>query len=105
MTNTKFLDTGEPKRSDVVVFKYPLDTRVDYIKRVVGMPGDRVIYRNKELMIRPKCDEQEGENVPLASRSWTSSSSSAASSARWGSRWIATPNSWAMSPTRPCATR
>jgi signal peptidase I len=37
---------------------------VDYIKRVVGMPGDRVIYRNKELMIRPKCDEQEGKTCP-----------------------------------------
>ena len=64
VTNTKFLETGEPKRGDVVVFKYPLDTRVDYIKRVVGMPGDRVIYRNKELMIRPKCDEQEGKTCP-----------------------------------------
>ncbi|KUE78339.1 signal peptidase I [Aeromonas schubertii] len=57
VTNTKFLETGEPKRGDVVVFKYPLDTRVDYIKRVVGLPGDRILYRNKELMIRPRCDE------------------------------------------------
>ncbi|MGY3904435.1 signal peptidase I [Aeromonas lusitana] len=64
VTNTKFLETGEPARGDVVVFKYPLDTRVDYIKRVVGMPGDRVIYRNKELMIRPKCDEQAGKTCP-----------------------------------------
>ena len=40
VTNTKFLETGSPERGDVVVFKYPLDTRVDYIKRVVGMPGD-----------------------------------------------------------------
>ena len=64
VTNTKFLETGSPERGDVVVFKYPLDTRVDYIKRVVGMPGDRVIYRNKELMIRPKCEEQEGKTCP-----------------------------------------
>lgn len=64
VTNTQFLETGKPARGDVVVFKYPLDTRVDYIKRVVGMPGDRVIYRNKELMIRPKCDEQAGKTCP-----------------------------------------
>lgn len=57
VSNGKFLETGEPKRGDIVVFKYPLDTRVDYIKRVVGLPGDRVIYRNKELMIRPRCDD------------------------------------------------
>ncbi|MCH7370279.1 signal peptidase I [Aeromonas sp. MR16] len=64
VTNTQFLETGKPVRGDVVVFKYPLDTRVDYIKRVVGMPGDRVIYRNKELMIRPKCEEQAGKTCP-----------------------------------------
>ncbi|EOD55467.1 signal peptidase I [Aeromonas molluscorum] len=64
VSNTKFLETGEPERGDVVVFKYPLDTRVDYIKRVVGMPGDRVIYRNKQIMIRPKCEEQEGKTCP-----------------------------------------
>lgn len=64
VSNTKFLETGEPQRGDVVVFKYPLDTRIDYIKRVVGMPGDRVIYRNKQIMIRPKCEEQAGKTCP-----------------------------------------
>lgn len=51
----KFVDIGEPKRGDVVVFKYPVDTRLDYIKRVVGLPGDTVIYRNKQLQIKPAC--------------------------------------------------
>ncbi|PJG59655.1 signal peptidase I [Aeromonas cavernicola] len=64
VTNTKFLETGEPQRGDVVVFKYPLEPRLDYIKRVVGMPGDRVIYRDKELMILPKCEQQEGKTCP-----------------------------------------
>ncbi len=49
--NTKVLDLGSPKTGDVVVFKYPEDPRVDYIKRVVGVPGDHVEYRNKVLYI------------------------------------------------------
>jgi len=49
--NTKILDTGEPKRGDIAVFRYPVDPRVDFIKRVVGLPGDRVVYRNKVLYI------------------------------------------------------
>ena len=39
---TKVLEVGTPKRGDVVVFRYPMDTQVDYIKRVVGLPGDTV---------------------------------------------------------------
>ena len=37
-----------------MVFKYPRDTSLDYIKRVVGVPGDRVVYRNKRLSINGK---------------------------------------------------
>ena len=40
--NTKILGIGEPKRGDVVVFRYPPDPSINYIKRVVGLPGDRV---------------------------------------------------------------
>ncbi|GAA4897289.1 signal peptidase I [Ferrimonas pelagia] len=49
------VETGQPKRGDVAVFKYPQDPRIDYIKRIVGLPGDRVIYSNKELYIQPAC--------------------------------------------------
>jgi signal peptidase I len=49
--NSKFMEIGEPERGDVVVFRYPLDESVDYIKRVVGVPGDALYYRDKQLLI------------------------------------------------------
>ncbi|MFO1507879.1 MAG: signal peptidase I [Lysobacterales bacterium] len=49
--NTKFLGTGEPKRGDVMVFRYPKNPKEDYIKRVVGLPGDEITYRNKTLYV------------------------------------------------------
>ena len=49
--NRKVIDIGEPERGDVAVFRYPKDLRVDYIKRIVGLPGDTITYRNKTLYI------------------------------------------------------
>lgn len=49
--NKRFLEVNDPERGDVVVFRYPVDERVNYIKRVVGLPGDTVTYRNKILFI------------------------------------------------------
>lgn len=51
VANTKVLEIGAPKRGDVIVFRYPVDTSIDYIKRVVGVPGDTVEYRNKVLYV------------------------------------------------------
>jgi signal peptidase I len=45
------VEVGEPKRGDVMVFKYPEDPRINFIKRVVGIPGDTVEYRNKIVYI------------------------------------------------------
>ncbi len=52
--NNKIIEIGEPKRGDIVVFRYPKNPTVDYIKRVVGIPGDRVAYYNKQLYINGK---------------------------------------------------
>src|SRR5215217_3830715 len=47
----KIVDLNTPQRGDVMVFRYPLDPSLDYIKRVVGVPGDEVQYKDKHLII------------------------------------------------------
>ncbi len=49
--NSKFMPLGEPERGDVVVFRFPQNESIDYIKRVVGVPGDQIYYRNKTLYV------------------------------------------------------
>jgi signal peptidase I len=59
VVNRKFVSIGEPERGDVVVFRYPVDPSVNFIKRLVGLPGDTISYRSKRLYIN-------GQEVPLA---------------------------------------
>ncbi len=59
--NEKFLDTGSPQRGDVVVFRYPPNPNVNYIKRLVGLPGDRIEVHDDHLVIN-------GETIPLESQ-------------------------------------
>ncbi|MFO8143010.1 MAG: signal peptidase I [Marinobacter sp.] len=51
VVGTKILSVGDPERGDVMVFRYPEDGKTNYIKRVMGLPGDRIRYRNKQLFI------------------------------------------------------
>ena len=52
--NRKIIDVGSPQRGDVMVFRYPEDPSLDYIKRVIGVPGDKIAYQNKRLTINDK---------------------------------------------------
>jgi len=56
--DTKILDVADPERGDVFVFRYPEDDDTNFIKRVVGVPGDRVQYVNKTLYINGEKAEQ-----------------------------------------------
>jgi signal peptidase I len=49
--NKKIIQVGNPQRGDVMVFKYPKDPSQDYIKRVIGVPGDKITYENKRLTV------------------------------------------------------
>jgi len=47
----KIIEMGQVQRGDVVVFRYPVEPALDYIKRVVGLPGDEVLYQNQQLFV------------------------------------------------------
>ena len=57
--NKKIIEIADPERGDVIVFRYPENPSVDYIKRVVGIPGDEIAYYNKVLYINGKQIKQE----------------------------------------------
>lgn len=61
-SNKKILEFRQPNRGDVIVFKYPQDPSIDYIKRVVGLPGEKLELRHNELFIndRPMPREHVG---------------------------------------------
>ncbi len=56
--NKKIIANNDPQRGDVMVFRFPKDPSIDYIKRVVGIPGDEVVYRDQQLYLN-------GQPVPI----------------------------------------
>ena len=74
VTETKVIETGEPERGDVVVFRLPSNPSINYIKRVVGLPGDEIVYERHRLTINgvtmdleasPDATEQEPKFIEV----------------------------------------
>ena len=70
VTETKFIETGSPERGDVVVFRLPSNPSVNYIKRVVGLPGDTVSYERHRLTVNGEAinldpSDRRFGNVPI----------------------------------------
>jgi signal peptidase I len=60
--NYTFIEMNKPKPGDVIVFHYPPNPKIDYIKRVIGVPGDKIQYLDKQLIINGKKLEVTFEN-------------------------------------------
>lgn len=66
--HNKVVDVNDPERGDIMVFRWPGDNTTNYIKRVIGVPGDTVEYRNKQLFLNGQRVEIEadGQYTPFA---------------------------------------
>ena len=58
LDNKKIIEINQPQRGDIVVFRFPKDPTVDYIKRIIGVPGDQITYRDKQVYVNGKLAEQ-----------------------------------------------
>lgn len=61
--HSKFWQGGEPRRGDIVVFRWPVDTSKDFIKRIIGLPGDHIAYRQKTLYVNGQAAVQQPDGV------------------------------------------
>jgi len=77
VVNTKVVDIGNPQRGDIVVFRFPQDPSVDYIKRIVALPGDRIAYYNKQLYVNGERVQQTRLGEYLGTGKGTSMSGAA----------------------------
>ena len=62
----EFVKGDRPERGDIVVFRWPRDPGVDFIKRIVGLPGDRIAYRDKVLYVNGEVQAQAADGVYTA---------------------------------------
>ncbi|MEM7468306.1 MAG: signal peptidase I [Pseudomonadota bacterium] len=69
MINKKVIELGDPKRGDVVVFRYPEDPSTPYIKRVIGLPGDDIEYRDKKVYVNGELMSQTDPTSFIGQRS------------------------------------
>ena len=51
ITKTQVIEISKPQRGDVVVFRYPANEKINFIKRVIGIPGDKIKYINKKVFV------------------------------------------------------
>jgi len=61
-SSTMLIDFGSPQREDIIVFRYPEDEEKDFIKRIIGLPGEQITIRNKKIYIN---------DVPLHDQNYT----------------------------------
>ena len=59
VVNKKILPIGEPKRGQIVLFRWPKNQAIIFVKRVIGLPGDHIVYQNKQLYINGKKQKQK----------------------------------------------
>ena len=97
VVNVKIANVNQPKRGEVMVFRYPENPSLDYIKRVVGLPGDRVVYRNKRLWI----NDQETQIAADGHYSYVEGGLSYVSAQRWIETIDASRHAVLMQPDAP----
>lgn len=59
VTHTKLWPVGDPQRGDIVLFRWPKNPAIVFIKRVIGLPGDHIVYKRKQLYINGKLATQD----------------------------------------------
>ena len=96
VVDTKFLNVDNPKRGDVMVFRYPEDPSIDYIKRVVGVPGDRIEYRNRRLTVNGELAKMSKHGSHL----WMNSQCRTIESLRFGEQTADTDHEILIIPQR-----
>ena len=98
VTGTKLVANKDPQRGDVMVFHYPVDPRIDYIKRVVGVPGDELVYTGQALSVN-------GQKVPLQALGDYYDEDSLRYAPRFAETLGKTPHNILVDPKRPSIFR